>query len=306
MKLIAFTAEAGFDHHPPDGHPERLERLHAVHRALEAEAAAQRPASLATSEQLARFHDTAHIDAVFAASPEQGETPLDADTWMSAGSLEAALHAAGGGVDAVDAVMAGEAEAAFVACRPPGHHAEPDRAMGFCLFNTVGVAAMHALEAHGMAKVMVVDIDVHHGNGTQALAEIEPRLVFASIHQGWIYPGTGAAHETGRTGNILNVPLPAGTDGRRWREAMEQWVLPRIEAEAPDLLLVSVGFDAHRADPLAGLALDESDYAWAGAVLGARARSVANSRLVCVLEGGYDCAALEGSTRAFWRALADA
>ena len=305
MDLIALTAEAGFSHQPPAGHAERVERLDAALRALSAQGLQPRAAPRADRMHLARVHTSAHIDHVFASAPTAGEHPLDADTWMSPGSLEAALRAAGAGIAAVDAMMAREAEAAFIACRPPGHHAEPDRAMGFCLFNTVGVAAMHALEAHGLAKAMVVDIDVHHGNGTQALAEIEPRLVFASIHQNWIYPGTGAAHETGRRGKILNVPVDAGTDGPAWRAAMERSILPRIEAEAPDIVLVSAGFDAHADDPLAGLALRAADFAWAGRALGALAKSHGNSRLVCVLEGGYDCPALEASLAGFLGALAD-
>ena len=306
MELIAYTSEAGFDHRPPEGHPERAERLRAVHAAIENAGVVRREAPRAERAQIERVHARAHIDRVFSASPQAGETALDSDTWMSPGSLEAALRAAGAGVAGVDAVLAGEAEAVFAACRPPGHHAEPDRAMGFCLFNTVAIAAHHALEAHGLSRAAVIDIDVHHGNGTQAVAEAEPRLVFASIHQGWIYPGTGAAHETGTHGNIVNAPMEAGTRGLTWREAIETRLLPAIEAQAPDILLVSAGFDGHAADPLAGLELDAADYAWAGERLAAFARQHAHSRLVCVLEGGYDCPALEASTEAFLRALSAA
>ena len=303
MDLIAYTSEAGFDHRPPEGHPERVERLRAVHAAIDAAEVERRDALRAERAQLERVHTPAHVDRVFAASPTAGETALDPDTWMSPGSLEAALRAAGAGVAGVDAVLAGAAEGAFIACRPPGHHAEPDRAMGFCLFNTVAVAALHALEAHGLSRAAIVDIDVHHGNGTQAVAEGEPRLSFASIHQGWIYPGTGAAHETGTHGNIVNAPMEAGTRGPAWREAIETRLLPALAAQAPDILLISAGFDGHVADPLAGLALEEADYAWAGERLGAFAREHAQSRLVCVLEGGYDCPALEASAEAFLRAL---
>mgnify|MGYP006277867881 FL=1 len=307
MKTCVFACPDSFDHHPPEGHPEHAGRLRAVIAGAEA-AGAQIVQSRAQAPRAAleRVHVGAHIDAVFAASPAVGEAPLDADTWMSAGSLDAALAAAGAGMAAVDAVLDTDVEAAFVAARPPGHHAEPDRAMGFCLFNTVAVAAMHALDARALASAAIVDIDVHHGNGSQAFAEGEPRLTFASIHQQWIYPGTGAAHETGTHGNIINVPAPAGMAGRDWLEAIRTRITPRLEQARPDLLLVSAGFDGHGADPLAGLALDEADYAAVGALLGKAARDWSASRLVCVLEGGYDCAALERSVRAFLGALSDA
>ena len=307
MKTLAFTHASGLDHRPPEGHPERRERLEAVLRAVEA-AGLERveAAGKAGRDALSRVHVPAHIERVFTAAPPAGETPLDADTWMSEGSLDAALYAAGAAIEAVDAVLDTDAEAAFVACRPPGHHAEPDRPMGFCLFNTVAVAAMHALDARGLARAAIVDIDVHHGNGTQAKAEEEPRLVFASLHQGWIYPGTGAAHETGRHGNIVNLPLKAGTGGACWRNALEKRILTPLREAEVDILFVSAGFDAHKDDPLAGLELDDADYAWAGAALADLARERAACRLVSVLEGGYDCAALERSTKAFLGALSAA
>ncbi len=307
MRTLVHAPAASLDHHPPQGHPEHAGRLDAVLRAVSA--AGIEPGtefSPASRAALERVHIPSLIDQVFAASPGQGEVALDADTWMSPGSLKAALAAAGAAIAGVDAVMAGEADAVFVAARPPGHHAEPDRAMGFCLFNTVAIAAAHALAHHGLARVAVVDIDVHHGNGTQAWAESEPACLFASIHQGWIYPGTGAAHETGRHGNIINLPMQAGTTGPAWRQALETSILPRLAAFAPDFLFVSAGFDAHRDDPLAGLALSDDDYAWAGAALAQAARTHTHSRLVCVLEGGYDCAALERSTGAFLRAVQSA
>lgn len=307
MRTLVHAPAAGLEHHPPKGHPEHAGRLQAVLCA--ASAAGIDPAtgfSPASRAALERVHAPALIDHVFASSPVMGDIALDADTWMSPGSLKAALAAAGAGIAGVDAVMTGAAEAVFVAARPPGHHAEPDRAMGFCLFNTIAIAAAHALAHHGLARVAVVDIDVHHGNGTQAWAENEPACLFASIHQGWIYPGTGAAHETGRHGNIINAPMQAGTQGPAWRAAVETAILPRLEAFAPDCLFVSAGFDAHRDDPLAGLALVEDDYAWAGTALAQAARAHAHSRLVCVLEGGYDCAALERSAGAFLRAVQSA
>lgn len=250
-----------------------------------------------------RVHHPALVEAIFAAAPASGEVALDADTYMNAGSLPAALAAAGAGVAAVDQVLGGEAEAVFVASRPPGHHAEPDRAMGFCLFNTVAIAAMHAIEARGLPNAAVVDVDVHHGNGTQAFAEGEPRLSFTSLHQGWIYPGTGAAHETGRHGNILNIPFDAGTGPAEWLNRFDAEVAPKLEADRPEILLVSAGFDAHADDPLAGLSLDDAAYGEIAQRLAEAARRFSHSRLVCVLEGGYDCAALERSVTTFLEAL---
>ena len=307
MKTRVYACPDGFDHHPPDGHPEHAGRLEAVTAGARASGVeivdSRSPAPRAALE---RVHTADHVDRIFTAAPPAGEVSLDADTWMSPGSLDAALAAAGAGLAAVDAVLDGETEAAFVAARPPGHHAEPDRAMGFCLFNTVAIAAMHALDGRGLSGAAVVDIDVHHGNGTQAVAQTEPRLTFASIHQGWIFPGTGAAHETGGHGNIVNRPMEAGTQGAQWLETVKTELLPRLEYERPDILLVSAGFDGHDADPLAGLALADEDYAAAGAMLARAARDWSASRLVCVLEGGYDCAALERSVRAFLGALSDA
>lgn len=307
MKTRVYACPDSFDHHPPSGHPEHAGRLRAAVAGAElsgVEIVQWR--DHAGRYALERVHTVDHVDHVFTAAPRAGEVSLDADTWMSPGSLDAALSAAGAGMAAVDAVVSGQTEAAFVAARPPGHHAEPDRAMGFCLFNTVAVAAMHALEARGLSSVAVVDIDVHHGNGTQAFAETEPRLSFASIHQGWIYPGTGAAHETGAHGNIINLPMPAGTRGQAWLDAIRTRILPRLEQVKPEILFVSAGFDGHEADPLAGLSLQDDDYAAAGTMLAQAAQDWSASRLVCVLEGGYDCPALERSVRAFLGALSDA
>jgi acetoin utilization deacetylase AcuC-like enzyme len=300
MRTLAITSATGFDHLTPEGHPERVARLEAVTRALAP--LSPREAKPAPSEALLRVHDAVHVDHVFSASPAEGHVSLDTDTWMSPGSLDAALHACGAVMAGVDAVLDGEAEAVFVGCRPPGHHAEPDRAMGFCLFNQIAVGALHALEGRGLKRVAVIDIDVHHGNGTQATAEREPRLFFASVHQGWIYPGTGADHETGRHGNIINRMMPAGAAGDTWQPALNE-LIEAVRAFEPELLLVSAGFDAHKDDPLAGLALTEADFARAGSALARLAQESANSRLVCVLEGGYDCAALERSVAAFIGAL---
>lgn len=303
MKTRVITSRTGFDHRPPEGHPEHAGRLEAaLSGAADAGLEVVDATAPASREALLRAHTQAHVERVFAAAPASGEAALDADTWMSPGSLDAALFACGAAIEGVDAVLDGEAEAVFVACRPPGHHAERDRAMGFCLFNQIAVAAAHALEMRGLGRVALVDIDVHHGNGTQDFAEAEARAFFASIHQRWIYPGTGAAHETGRFGNIANAPMERGATGAVWRPALEALLEP-VADHRPELLLVSAGFDAHEADPLAGLALTEADYAWAGERLGRLAREHAKGRLVCVLEGGYDCDALRASVAGFARGL---
>lgn len=234
--------------------------------------------------------------------PQKGYAALDADTIVSPGSGQAALRAVGAVTSAVDAVLRGEAQNAFCAIRPPGHHAEPDQAMGFCLFNSIAIAACHAQAAHGITRVAIVDFDVHHGNGTQAAAQTDPNLFFASSHQYPLYPGTGAAEETG-VGNIVNVPLPAGSEGQTFRRAFETRILPALDAFAPELLLVSAGFDAHRADPLAGLELEEDDFGWVTARLTEAAGRHAQGRLVSVLEGGYDLKALAGSAAAHVAAL---
>ena len=304
MKTRVLSVPASAHHHPPVGHPERAERFNAVLDGVRSSGVENVEwDGRADRSALERVHVQAHIDRVFGASPVAGEVALDADTHMSPGSLEAALQAAGAAIAAVDQVLDGEAEAVFVAARPPGHHAEPDRAMGFCLFNTIAIAAMHAIEARGLSAAAVVDVDVHHGNGTQAFAEDEPRLSFTSLHQGWIYPGTGAAHETGVYGNVLNVVFEAGTGPEAWLERFDAEVLPKLENDRPEVLLVSVGFDAHADDPLAGLALTDAAYGQIAARLATAARKFSHSRLVCVLEGGYDCHALERSTKTFLDAL---
>jgi len=297
---ILVTHRDCLTHEPGRGHPEAPGRLSAVleiFKEPEFSGLVREDAPFGTEEDLARVHGHAFVSAVLAAVPTNGHAALDADTILSPGSGAAALRAVGAVVAAVDAVVAGRANNAFCAVRPPGHHAEPTHAMGFCLFNSISVAARHAQAAHGLGRVAIVDFDVHHGNGTQAVAENDPTLFFASSHQYPLYPGTGAASETG-VGNLVNVPLPAGADGAVFRRAFEKEILPALDAFAPDLVLVSAGFDAHRADPLAGLELEEEDFAWVTARLLEAAQRHCQGRLVSVLEGGYDLRALAGSAAA--------
>jgi acetoin utilization deacetylase AcuC-like enzyme len=295
-------------HQPGRGHPEAPGRLSAVLEILkdpEFAGVIREEAPLGAEADLVRIHDRAFVSAVLAAVPTSGHVALDADTILSPGSGAAALRAVGAVVAAVDAVVGGRANNAFCAVRPPGHHAEPNHAMGFCVFNSIAVAARHAQTVHGLSRVAIIDFDVHHGNGTQAVAEGDPTLFFASSHQYPLYPGTGAASETG-VGNLVNVPLPAGTNGVVFRRAFETKILPALDAFAPELLLVSAGFDAHRADPLAGLELEEADFAWVTSRLVEAARRHCQGRLVSVLEGGYDLRALAGSAAAHVAALMQA
>lgn len=299
--MLLFTHAAMLGHDPVPGHPEQPGRLQAVLDALAPRGYARRDAPLAERAALTRVHPPAYVDALARAFGEaaHARVQLDPDTYIAPGSEAAAYRAAGACVAAVDAVLGGEDEMAFCAVRPPGHHAEPISAMGFCVLNNVAIAAMHALEVHGLARVAVIDFDVHHGNGTQTMAEKEPRLFFASTHQAPLYPGTGDAGETGIGGNVVNAPLPAGAGSAAWRAAMEGVVLPALDRFAPELILVSAGFDAHRADPLAQLALEDEDFAWAGERLRAAALRHCQGKLVSTLEGGYDLPALARSALAY-------
>ncbi|ARU02635.1 histone deacetylase family protein [Yoonia vestfoldensis] len=302
MTTALIFHDDGLGHVTPPGHPEQVARLGAVLDALDGIALLRVKAPLAAEDDLLRAHPQAHIDALRAAAPATGWRALDADTHMSPGTLAAAYRAAGAVVRAVDLVMAGEVANAFAAMRPPGHHAERATAMGFCFFGNVAIAAKHALDHHGLSRVAIVDFDVHHGNGTQDLVEDDPRILFCSTHQSPLYPGTGAAHETG-VGNVLNVPLRGGTGSKAFRDVMERVVLPRVDAFAPELILISAGFDAHRDDPLAGLELTEDDFAWITARLCDLADSHCHGRVVSALEGGYDLLALGASAAAHVRIL---
>jgi len=305
MTTLLYTHQACLDHDPGSYHPESPARLRAVLEALEAPEFARlerREAPEAAIEDLARVHPRPFVERLLAAVPQTGHVAIDADTVMSPASGQAALRAAGAVTAAVNAVIAGEADNAFCAVRPPGHHAEPRRAMGFCLFNNIAVGALRAREVHGLTRVAAIDFDVHHGNGTQARFADDPTLFYASTHQSPLYPGTGAASETG-VGNIVNAPLPPLAGSRQFRMAMSQKILPALDAFRPEMVLISAGFDAHRHDPLAQLLLEEADYAWATEQLLDIARRHAGGRVVATLEGGYDLPALAASAAAHVRAL---
>lgn len=286
----------GFTGHvTPPGHPERAERMAAVAAGLEGLPVSRLEAPVAARDEVLRCHPAGYHDRLLAAVPEEGWAQLDGDTFLSPGSYRAAMRAVGGACAAVDAVLAEGGGAAFIAGRPPGHHAETARAMGFCLFGTVSVAAKRALDHHGLQRVAIVDFDVHHGNGTQDLLWDEGRCLFVSSHQMPLYPGTGRPEERGAHGQVLNLPLRGGTDGRAMRAAYERVILPAVADWKPDLLLVSAGFDAHRDDPLAGLEWEAEDFAW----LAARLWEVSGGRVVSTLEGGYDLDALAASVAAY-------
>jgi acetoin utilization deacetylase AcuC-like enzyme len=300
MTTLLYTHPACLEHDPGHHHPESPDRLRAVLEALDAPEFAgivRREAPEAAIDDIARVHPRGFVERMLAAVPSSGHVGIDADTILSPQSGRAALRAAGAVVAAVDAVVAGEADNAFCAVRPPGHHAEPGRAMGFCLFNNVAIGALRAREVHGLARVAVIDFDVHHGNGTQARFAEDASLFYASTHQFPLYPGTGAASETG-VGNIVNVPLPPMAGSRQFRLGVSRAILPALDAFRPEMVLISAGFDAHRSDPLAQLLLDESDYAWVTEQLLEIARNHAGGRVVSTLEGGYDLAALGASTAA--------
>jgi len=303
MAVALYTHLDMLDHRPGDGHVESPERLRAVIDALnddpnlELEPA---DAPMVDVEDLLRVHPKAFVDAVLQSAPRTGRLALDPDTVLSTGSLAAARRAAGASVAAVRAVAAGEAERAFCAVRPPGHHAEPGTAMGFCVFSNVAVAA-RAAQAAGLKRVAIVDFDVHHGNGTQAVFENDPTVFFASIHQSPLYPGTGDPSETG-LGNIANATVAPHAAREVWRARFEG-LMDKVDAFAPELLIVSAGFDAHVRDPLSAQSLEEDDFAWATRAIVSVANARAKGRVVSSLEGGYDLQALGRSAAAHVRAL---
>ncbi len=287
------------DHLTPVGHPERPDRLRAIDRILENErfqSLEREQAPLANLQSVAKAHPESYVAGLEKMSPEEGLVRVDADTTMSPGTWEAALRGAGGACLAVDEVLEKKVDNAFSASRPPGHHAEKDRAMGFCFFNNAAVAARHARNVHGMDRVAIVDFDVHHGNGTQDIFWNDPHVMYCSTHQMPLYPGSGAANETGNADTIVNVPLAAGDDGTIFQEAFEAVILPRLLQFSPELVIISAGFDAHARDPLGGLRLLEADFAWATRALMDVADKTADGRVVSILEGGYDLEGLARST----------
>lgn len=295
---LFYAHEASGHHRTPAGHPEQAARLAAVENGVAGLRLTRHAQPLAAEAELLRCHPRNYIDRIRAAEPLSGTAQLDPDTWMSPGSFEAALRAVGGACAAVDAVLAGADKTAFVAARPPGHHAETATPMGFCLFGTVAIAAKRALDHHGLNRVAVVDFDVHHGNGTQDLLWDEGRAQFISSQQMPLWPGTGGRDEKGAQGQIINLPLPPESDGAAMRAVYEAEVFPALAAWKPDLILISAGFDAHTDDPLAQLNWQTADYAWLTHRLCDLAEGSAQGRVVSCLEGGYDLAALAASVAA--------
>lgn len=296
---ILYTHPASERHVTPPGHPEQVARHKAVLDALTDLDLDHREAPQADEADVLRCHPDRYLARLKAAVPAQGQVALDADTWLSPGSMEAAMRAVGAACAAVDAVLGGEDARAFVAMRPPGHHAERETPMGFCLLGTAAIAAKRALDHHGLDRVAVLDFDVHHGNGTQDLLWDESRAFFASTHQMPLYPGTGRASETGAHGQVMNVPLPPGSGGAQARAAWRQ-ITDRLRDHAPQLVIVSAGFDAHAADPLAALEWEDDDFA---AITRMIVDAAGQAPVVSVLEGGYDLAALGRSACAHVTAL---
>jgi acetoin utilization deacetylase AcuC-like enzyme len=306
MPTLFITHPACLEHAVPLGHPERPDRLRAIERAFEAEkfqALIRVEAPRAELETIALCHPYDYVVAIREATPKEGLVHLDADTSMSPGTFEAALRAAGGAVHAVDEVIAKRAANAFVATRPPGHHAETARPMGFCLFDNAAIAARHAQKRHGVTRVAVVDFDVHHGNGSQEIFWSDKTVMYCSTHQMPLYPGTGAIGETGAFDTVVNAPLRPGDGGDAFRAAFEDRILPRLLAYAPELIIISAGFDAHMRDPLANINLIEPDFAWATQEIMEVADGCADGRIVSLLEGGYDLEALAGSAAVHATAL---
>lgn len=303
MTVNWYSHPSGFDHVTPAGHPERVARLEAVEGALLPLDPDRVQCPRGRDEDILLCHPERYLARVIEAEPAQGYASLDGDTHLAPGSVEAARHAVGGAVAAVDAVLDGAARAAFVGCRPPGHHAETETAMGFCLFGTAAIAARHALSRRGLGRVAILDFDVHHGNGTQALLWHERAAFFASSHQMPLFPGTGSPSEEGAHGQIVNTPLSAYSGRSAMRAAWDERIFPALRAHEPELIVVSAGFDAHADDPLAMLEWTVDDFAWITGRICDMAEDLCEGRIVSTLEGGYDLNALGASVAAHVRVL---
>jgi len=306
MSTLLITHPACLQHLVPHGHPERPERLRAVERALEAEkfqALARLEAPRAPLEVIALCHPMDYIAGLRDSTPQEGIIQIDGDTSMSPGSFEAGLRAAGGAIHAVDEVLAKKAANAFVATRPPGHHAEKARPMGFCFFDNAAIAARYAQKHHGIGRAAIVDFDVHHGNGSQEIFWADKSVMYCSTHQMPLFPGTGAVIESGEYNTVVNAPLRPGDGAEKFRDAFESRILPRLNEFQPELVIISAGFDAHYRDPLANINLVEEDFSWATQKLMDVADRHAGGRVVSLLEGGYDLQALGNSVAAHVTAL---
>ncbi|MBR1217890.1 histone deacetylase family protein [Bradyrhizobium sp. U87765 SZCCT0131] len=306
MSTLLITHPACIDHVVPPGHPERPDRMRAIEQALSPDAfnaLIRTEAPIGEIDHVLLCHNEHYVNELHHISPAEGLVYIDGDTSMSPGTWEAAMRCVGGATAAVDAVLAGRASNAFVATRPPGHHAEVGKPMGFCFFDHAAIAARYAQRRHGVGRVAVVDFDVHHGNGTQDIFWADPTVMYASTHEMPLFPGTGATSERGDHDTIVNTPLRSGDGGTRFREAFTDRILPRLRTFAPELLIISAGFDAHWRDPLANLQLQEGDYAWITEQLMRLADDTAGGRIVSVLEGGYDLQGLKESVSAHVKGL---
>ena len=298
MTTLLLSHPASLDHLTPPGHPERPDRIRAVEQVLGQDrfkSLVRGQAPEGSLDSVLLCHNEHYVDELRHIAPKEGMVYLDGDTSMSPGTWEAVMRGVGGAIAATDAVIAGDADNAFVATRPPGHHAEISRPMGFCFFDQAAIAARHAQRKHGIGRVAIVDFDVHHGNGTQDIFWADPTVMYCSTHQMPLFPGTGASGERGEHDTIVNAPLASGDGGAKFRSAFENLILPQIQKFAPELLIISAGFDAHRRDPLASLELDASDFGWVTRKLMDAAHASADGRIVSVLEGGYDLQGLQES-----------